>query len=134
MNCFIIWYLNSCKQINIFFSWKRQRANQMCLTVCTGLLNSGDAFSITSGLPAAPPADQAATDAANALTRNSRVGATNNAGNEAVCLYDFLLIAGGREATTGFTADRYCGGALNPSPAGGPNLAGLTANVEVCSK
>lgn len=50
-----------------------------------------------------------------------------NAVTTATCLYDFLLIGGGRDAT-GIEADRYCGNALNPSS------AGSAANVQVCSK
>jgi hypothetical protein len=96
----------------------------LCVTVCTGLA-SGDAFSITTGVPAVP---NVGTANLNAL--RSAVGATDAAGTTAVCLYDFLLIAGGKEAATGLTADRYCGGALNPTP-----VAGGSANsVQVCSK
>ncbi|EFX62719.1 hypothetical protein DAPPUDRAFT_336540 [Daphnia pulex] len=32
----------------------------------------------------------------------------------ATCLYDFLVIAGARDAANG-EADRYCGNALNPA-------------------
>lgn len=110
----------------------------MCLSVCTGLLNGGDAFSITSGLAdiGAGPATGAQITTANTDALNSAVGTTNPAGNLAICLYDFLLIAGGREAATGFAADRYCGGALNPSPVRGPGGANtpVIASVQVCSK
>jgi hypothetical protein len=71
----------------------------------------------------------------------------------AVCLYDFLLIAGGRDANN-VEADRYCGNALNPVPIntpataaaaaavvppltppyGGPAAGGLPNSVQVCSK
>ena len=123
----------------------------MCVTVCTGLTNGGDAFSITT--PTSAAVTTAQTDLATAITGgvaatiataqaalvtaqnnaalNSAVGATNAAGNQATCLYDFLLIAGGREAATGFAADRYCGGALNPTPIVPP---AATASVQVCSK
>jgi hypothetical protein len=47
--------------------------------------------------------------------------------NMATCLYDFLVIAGARDAAND-EADRYCGNALNP--AANP----LTTNVQVCSK
>ena len=87
----------------------------MCVTVCTPT-NDGHPFSIT-GAPAAL-ADLA-----------SAVGATDATGALATCLYDFLLIAGGSDAAKGFTADRYCGGRLNPDPAGGKKL-----DVTVCSK
>lgn len=108
----------------------------MCASICTGLLNGGDSFSITSGLATlagAPTAAQITT--ANTVALNSAVGATNAVGDQAICLYDFLQIAGGRETATGFAADRYCGGALNPNPAGGPGGAGGVApSVQVCSK
>lgn len=98
-----------------------QRATQMCVSVCTGL-TVGDAFSITT----VPPSDAdvlAPTDGAVAFAGTlSAVGTTFfdasalPAGvNTAVCLYDFLLIAGGRD-TNGVEADRYCGNALNPAP------------------
>jgi hypothetical protein len=109
----------------------------MCASICTGLLNGGDSFSITSGLAAVanPPATTDQINAANAAALLSAVGATNVAGNQAICLYDFLQIAGGRETATGLAADRYCGGALNPNPAGGPGgAAGVPASVQVCSK
>jgi hypothetical protein len=109
----------------------------MCASICTGLLNGGDSFSITSGLaaPAATPATAAEITAANAAALLSAVGATNAAGTQAICLYDFLQITGARETATGFAADRYCGGALNPNPAGGPGGAGGVApSVQVCSK
>ncbi|KAI9559208.1 hypothetical protein GHT06_015997 [Daphnia sinensis] len=107
-----------------------QRARQMCVSVCTGLINGGDAFSITTGLPAPavpPTADAAEIAAGNLLALNSATGSTNAAGTQAVCLYDFLLIAGGVDATTGLAAERYCGGALNPSPVVGTN------SVPVCT-
>jgi hypothetical protein len=67
--------------------------------------------------------------------------------NKAVCLYDFLLIAGGRD-TNGIVADRYCGNALNPVPLAVPVGAavgttpvlaaavpgGSATSVQVCSK
>ena len=87
----------------------------MCVTVCTPT-NGGDPFSITRA-------------AATLATQVSAVGATNADGTRATCLYDFLLIASGSDAATGFTADRYCGGRLNPNP-----NAGIAADVTVCSK
>ena len=65
-------------------------------------------------------------------------------GTTAVCLYDFLLIAGAYD-TNGVEADRYCGGALNPAALGSavvPNApltlavlgGGVPASVQVCSK
>ena len=93
----------------------KQKATQMCVTVCTPT-NDGHPFSIT-GAPAAL-ADLA-----------SAVGATDATGAQAICLYDFLLIASGSDAATDFTADRYCGGRLNPDP-NGVNINDVT----VCSK
>lgn len=90
------------------------KATQMCVTVCTPT-NGGDPFSITRA-------------AATLAAQVSAVGATNGAGALATCLYDFLLIAGGSDAATGFTADRYCGGRLNPDP-----NAGIATDVTVCT-
>lgn len=103
----------------------------MCVSVCTGLVNGGDAFSITTGL-AAPAAANGIADPneigiGNAAALTSASGAIDAAG-VASCLYDFLLIAGGRDATTGFAAERYCGGALNPAQ------NRLPLSVPVCSK
>jgi hypothetical protein len=96
----------------------------MCVSVCQ-VISGGDAFAITTVAPAA--ADNTAAQAATAATY-SAVGSTNAAGTVAVCLYDFLLIAGARDAT-GVEADRYCGGALNPAPLGGAPVNPLTASV-----
>ena len=112
----------------------------MCVSICQ-VTNGGDSFFITTVAPAA--ADTAAAQAAAASTY-SAVGATNAAGTSAVCLYDFLLIAGARDAN-GIEADRYCGGALNPAALGSavvPNApltlavlgGGVPASVQVCSK
>ena len=96
----------------------------MCVSICQ-VTNGGDSFFITTVAPAA--ADTTAPQAAAASTY-SAVGATNAAGTSAVCLYDFLLIAGARDAN-GVEADRYCGGALNPAPLGAaPIVAPLTAS------
>jgi hypothetical protein len=141
-----------------------QKATQMCVSVCQ--VTNGDAFSITTVPPGAAdivvgaqtPASTAALTFAASL---SAVGTTFFDATlvapppppiTAVCLYDFLLIAGGRD-TNGNQADRYCGNALNPAPipvtaaAGNAivplpaNLAltasvpgGLAASVQVCSK
>lgn len=117
-----------------------QRATQMCVSVCQ-VANGGDAFFITT----VPPSDAGPTDAQNLLASTfSAVGTTNAAGTTAVCLYDFLLIAGARDAN-GIEADRYCGGALNPAPLGSvlippptlvlPVAAGGSPNsIQVCSK
>jgi hypothetical protein len=70
----------------------------------------------------------------------------------ATCLYDYLLIPGGRDAKN-VEADRYCGNELNPSPgsvifknvpcgSGSSNtveqpevfISGTQASVQVCSK
>lgn len=92
----------------------KQKATKMCVTVCTPT-NGGHPFSLTGAVALADLA--------------SAVGATIADGTKATCLYDFLLIAGGSDAAKGFTADRYCGGRLNPDPAGGKKL-----DVTVCSK
>ena len=118
-----------------------QRATQLCLSVCT-VTNGGDAFSITT--PAAVVA--AGTDFAGVVTvvplgasLQSNVGTTvSSTGNPvfvvATCLYDFLQIAGGADATTGVEADRFCGNQLNPAT--GANLLnpGVTTSTQVCSK
>ncbi len=117
----------------------------MCVSVCTVV--NGDAFSITTVLP--NPADTAAA-ALNFAATFSATGTTSGA--NAVCLYDFLLIVGGRSAA-GVEADRYCGGALNPAPVTtipfatanalspvqpGPLtqdlVGGLPTSIQVCSK
>jgi hypothetical protein len=119
----------------------KQKAAQMCVSVCTGLTAGADAFSITT-VPA-----QAGDPAAGAGSL-SAVGTTftdANNPNNAVCLYDFLLIAGGRDAN-GVQADRYCGNALNPAPIAAvvppvtvPPITvatpgGLPTSTQVCSK
>jgi hypothetical protein len=113
----------------------------MCVSVCQ-VISGGDAFLITTvapppapvpvPAPPVPPQPDAAQVAAAATY--SAVGSTNAAGTTAVCLYDFLLIAGARDAT-GVEADRYCGGALNPAPLGGAvPLGGSPTSVQVCCK
>jgi hypothetical protein len=121
----------------------------MCVSVCQ-VISGGDAFLITTvaappapvpvPAPPVPPQPDAAQVAAAATY--SAVGSTNAEGTTAVCLYDFLLIAGARDAT-GVEADRYCGGALNPAPLGGAPvnpltrpvpLGGSPTSVQVCSK
>lgn len=138
----------------------------MCVSTCQ--VTNGDAFSITTVSPG--PADiiidpQTAVSLAalNFAASLSAVGTTffdatlpPTPPTTAVCLYDFLLIAGGRDRN-GNQADRYCGNALNPAPipvtadAGNalnaalpvpdPDLeltapvpGGLAASVQVCSK
>ncbi len=114
----------------------------MCVSVCT-VTNGGDAFSITT--PAAVVAANAAaaaisTTAAeiNAAAVLSNVGTTvkNTAGDTlvATCLYDFLQIAGGQDATTGVEADRFCGNHLNPATGATLLLPGVGASTPVCSK
>jgi hypothetical protein len=123
----------------------------MCVSVCTGL-TIGDAFSITTVAPIS--LDDARSPTGTAFINSlSAVGPTfTNFGNgftTAVCLYDFLLIAGGRDANN-VEADRYCGNALNPVPINtpatataaaavvpplvGPAAGGLPNSVQVCSK
>ena len=55
------------------------------------------------------------------------ISAPVNGVNMATCLYDFLVIAGARDATN-VEADRYCGNALNPA------TNPVSTNVQVCSK
>lgn len=164
----------------------RQRAAQMCFSVCS--VSNGDAFSITTPTStaaalaaiavttattnlAAAQAHLAATQAAllaafptavtgalyqavidaNNAVRNDQaalaaaqttfatatataashsgvgISAPVNGVNMATCLYDFLVIAGARDATN-VEADRYCGNALNPA------TNPVSTNVQVCSK
>ncbi|EFX72898.1 hypothetical protein DAPPUDRAFT_325654 [Daphnia pulex] len=102
------------------------RATQMCVSVCTGL-TVGDAFSITT--VAASAADAGNADTVTFVNSLSAVGTTftDAAGaTTAVCLYDFLLIAGGRDANN-VEQDRYCGNALNPVPINTPATAAAAA-------
>ncbi|XP_045027805.1 uncharacterized protein LOC116920532 isoform X3 [Daphnia magna] len=82
-----------------------QRATQMCLTPCT-VTPGAVPFALTA----------VATAAASAV-----VGTVAD-----TCYYDFLAIVGGTNLATAATADRFCGNALNPTPAG--------TNVEVCTR
>ncbi|XP_046637988.1 uncharacterized protein LOC124316223 isoform X1 [Daphnia pulicaria] len=138
-----------------------QRATQMCVSTCQ--VTNGDAFSITTVPPGgadvvAPPGTADSIAAAAFAATLSAVGtlfadvATVGppvvpAQRKAVCLYDFLLIAGGRDVN-GIEADRYCGNALNPAPlavpagAAVPNISpllaaavpgGLATSVQVCT-
>lgn len=122
----------------------------MCVSTCQ--VTNGDAFFITTVPPAT---DDLLLDGAIPFASTfSAVGTTfvdATPTTSATCLYDFLLIAGGRDAN-GVTADRYCGNALNPAPVpiafGVANLlvpaplteltadfpGGSTASVQVCSK
>ena len=112
----------------------------MCLSVCT-VTNGGDAFSITT--PAAVVT--AETTFATVVTvtagasSQSNVGTTvSSTGNAvfvvATCLYDFLQIAGGADATTGVEADRFCGNQLNPATGADLLNPGVTTSTQVCSK
>uniref|UniRef100_A0A0N8BNF5 CUB domain-containing protein n=2 Tax=Daphnia magna TaxID=35525 RepID=A0A0N8BNF5_9CRUS len=114
-----------------------QRSTQMCLSVCTTV--TGDAFSITTA--ATVDIGLANANAITGASINSNVGTTviNAAGDTliATCLYDFLLIAGARDAN-GIEADRYCGNALNPAAgpplvAGTPAALGAANSVQVCT-
>jgi hypothetical protein len=117
----------------------------MCVSVCQPT-NGGNPFFITTvakGAEPAPGAGITVADQDRFAATYSAVGSTNAAGTTAVCLYDFLLIAGARDAT-GVEADRYCGGALNPAPLGTAAVAapltlavpggGLRTSTQVCSK
>jgi hypothetical protein len=121
----------------------KQEANEMCISVCS-VKNGGDAFYITT-VPPSPPGN---TDpnAINYAATLSAVGSSIHYNPlpdvviNAICLYDYLLISGGRD-TTGIEADRYCGNALNPFPVGNTNYysywsmaGGLATSVSVCSK
>lgn len=116
----------------------------MCVSVCS-VKNGGDAFSITT-VPPFPPGN---TDV-NAINYAATLSAVGSLIHytpppdtvvNAVCLYDYLLISGGRDAA-GIEADRYCGNALNPFPVGNNNnyyyywtmAGGLPTSVPVCSK
>jgi hypothetical protein len=108
--------------------------------------NGGDAFSITT--PAAVVADGANTFAASISTTAAEIAAAallSNVGTifkttaappalVATCLYDFLQIAGGADATTGVEADRFCGNHLNPATGATSLLPGVGASTPVCSK
>ncbi|XP_046459992.1 uncharacterized protein LOC124206306 [Daphnia pulex] len=99
-----------------------QKATKMCLSPCT--VTNGDAFSITT-----PPAVYLVGSGTNSIgfapnpdaALNSAVGTTYTDQTRlsgitvATCLYDYLLIPGGRDANN-VEADRYCGNELNPSP------------------
>ncbi len=83
----------------------------MCFSTCA-VTNGGTPFSLTTAV----------------VPANSAVGTIDPATGLAVCLYDFLLIAGGTDPATGLAADRFCGSQFNPDP------AGAAASVPVCSK
>lgn len=55
------------------------------------------------------------------------ISAPVNGVNTATCLYDFIVIAGARDATN-VEADRYCGNAFNPT------TNPVSTNVQVCSE
>jgi hypothetical protein len=128
----------------------------MCLSVCT-VTNGGDAFLITNP-PAVKLMGTTFDDSTNvnpnaiaAASLNSAIGTTLKTPDTAVatCLYDFIQIAGARDAN-GVEADRYCGNALNPSPGsvnvdpfdtGNPTndpftlfIPGTADSVQICSK
>ena len=135
----------------------KQKASQMCLSPCT-VTNNGDAFSITtppavylvgSGLIGFAPNPNAATAAANSAVGTTYVDQSRPSGvTVATCLYDYLLIPGGRDANN-VEADRYCGNQLNPSTGsvifGGTTctngiqqptffISGAQTSIQVCSK
>ncbi|XP_057368936.1 uncharacterized protein LOC130690002 [Daphnia carinata] len=112
-------------------------AAQNALTASTAIQTAALAVLAAAGAGATAAQIQTATDA-NIAVRNDQaslasaqaaaaVANTNaatlssigtsafiNAVNTATCLYDFLLIAGARDAND-VAADRYCGNALNPA-------------------
>lgn len=110
------------------------------------MTNGGDAFSITT-----PPAILAAGGLASAGSYYAAIAATHSAAGTLIsdpqytqpqtvtCLYDFLLIASGRDPITGIEADRFCGNELNPSQgflldSATAFIPGLATSVKVCSK
>lgn len=96
----------------------------MCVAVCA-ITNGGDAFSVTtSPVTAANSAVGISVDIPPAAAGGQAVPT-------ATCLYDFLLIASGRDAN-GVQADRYCGNELNPVV--GAAGAGAATSIPVCSK
>ncbi|KAI9559273.1 hypothetical protein GHT06_016063 [Daphnia sinensis] len=74
------------------------------------------------------PAQTTAATAAAAAAVLSGVGtsAVVNGVTTITCMYDYLIIGGGRDAA-GMSADRYCGNALIPT------AAGSATNVQVCT-
>ncbi|XP_032783152.2 uncharacterized protein LOC116921066 [Daphnia magna] len=114
------------------------KATQMCLSVCS-VTNGGDAFSITTVPPSGANSTASATSSAATLSAVGTTFKDSVKGTRAVCLYDFLLIAGGRDSNN-VEADRYCGNALNPAVIGQGGLlmtepppGGLPSSVQVCS-
>lgn len=111
----------------------------MCLSICS-VTNAGDPFSITTSAAVVVGntnigAISVAAAQINAAFPNSNVGTTVSAAGTtlvATCLYDFLLIAGARDAN-GVEADRYCGNHLNPA-VGTALVPGAATSVQVCSK
>ena len=108
------------------------------------MTNGGDAFSITTVLPVGADVALNSPTLKKFAATLFAVGTTyrdTQQGTTAVCLYDFLLIAGGRDSTN-VEADRYCGNELNPAAIGGPAIAplnapapgGSTKSVQVCCK
>lgn len=113
----------------------------MCLSVCS-VIHGGDAFSITTVPPSGTSSSPSAISYAATLSAVGTTYQDSVKGKRAVCLYDFLLIAGGRDLNN-VEADRYCGNALNPAVIGqgGPRIAvtepppgGLPTSVQVCCK
>jgi hypothetical protein len=126
----------------------------MCVSVCTGITN-GDAFSITT-VPTSV-ADVAVPNAPAFAATLSSIGTTffdvsaGTGTSIATCLYDYLLINGGRDSNN-VEADRYCGNALNPAALGTaattaaaaalatpvvltkPTPGGSATSTQVCSK
>ena len=108
------------------------------------MTNGGDAFSITTVQPGGADVALNSPTLKNFAATLSAVGTTyrdTQQGTTAVCLYDFLLIASGRDSTN-VEANCYCGNELNPAAMGGPAIAplnapapvGSTKSVQVCCK
>ncbi len=112
----------------------------MCASVCT-VTNGGDAFYITTPAAVVTAGTTFAAVVTNTAgaTSQSNVGTTVSSTGDpvfvvATCLYDFLQIAGGQDATTGVVADRFCGNQLNPAKGADLLNPGLTTSTQVCSK
>ncbi|XP_059351680.1 uncharacterized protein LOC130689828 isoform X2 [Daphnia carinata] len=95
-------------------------ATAATLAAATAALTAAQAALATAQATAATAA------AAAALLSGVGTSAVVNGVTTATCMYDFLLIGGGRDAA-GIAADRYCGNALNPAS------AGSATSVQVCT-
>ncbi|EFX72896.1 hypothetical protein DAPPUDRAFT_325652 [Daphnia pulex] len=132
-------YLAPTDCLQYFTSATGKRATQMCVSVCT-VTNGGDAFYITTPAAVVTAATTFLTvvTATAGATSQSNVGTTvSSTGNPAfvvaTCLYDFLQIASGQDATTGVEADRFCGNQLNLATGADLLNPGLATSTQVCT-